>query len=487
MAVALVSKGTASATGGTGTGPPANITPTLPASIAANDICIAMCLVGAISNSVCGRIGCPSDWEEIAQFAFLTGSSRIGQIGWFWKRMSGGESGTITFSTTFTMTSSVEHTFHGNIYRLTGCPTTGVPWLGLATNGTLTGTTITYNAIFTNQSADITLLAFVGQLDDTPGASTPSTYSATVAIDTNTTNFDTQLAVFDKTGATTTGSTTSANGESAGWGALHMAFHSSAQAEVSPLAFRGQASHETSGTTVSVSPTITIPVGALAVATGVSDNTATASGETTEHTVTDSVGNTWTRLIEAARANGAAADGVTGSVWLTKVTTQIGTSDTVTLTLGTARDAKAIGLYRALVHPGRTFTLVDNNFATGSSSSPSVSSGDIGAGDWLFLTGCAIEGGPPASTTTSQGAFFPQGGFVNSVADGLLAATTGLSGTNNVRIAAGSIYQQNVSSTTYSTTLGASADWAQLVAWLQSASDTPGGGTRRNLTLLGVS
>lgn len=119
---------------------------------------------------------------------------------------------------------------------------------------------------------------------------------------------------------------------------------------------RGSATDKVSGLTVGVSPSTAIAVGQIAFAVAATDNTTLITGASTDHTsVTDTDGHTWAKVYErTVTAAGVAEDGVTASLWWTKVVSEIGLADTVTLTLGTARVAKVIGLFEATVDAGMT-------------------------------------------------------------------------------------------------------------------------------------
>jgi hypothetical protein len=136
----------------------------------------------------------------------------------------------------------------------------------------------------------------------------------------------------------------------------------------SAVTARGSAVSNTNGTTLSRSPTANITVGKIAFAVCGSDNDATTDSDTTFHAVTDSVGNTWARLKERTETDGAAGDGVVASIWWTKVGTQIGTGDSVTLTLGVAETDKVIVLFEATVGAGKTIALEQAVAANGAIS-----------------------------------------------------------------------------------------------------------------------
>lgn len=98
------------------------------------------------------------------------------------------------------------------------------------------------------------------------------------------------------------------------------------------------------GATLAFSPTSAVPVDKLAVLFAVWDNTdGTNADDTTFLTVTDSKGHTWIRAGEGQYSAGVALDGVLAGIFYTLVTTQIETTDTITIThssaLGVAKGA----------------------------------------------------------------------------------------------------------------------------------------------------
>lgn len=121
---------------------------------------------------------------------------------------------------------------------------------------------------------------------------------------------------------------------------------------------RGSGSEKVSDTSFGISPSAAITVGKIAFLLAVTDNTPTTDGVSTDHTgVADTDGHTWTKVFERTNSTGAAADGATASLWWTKVTSEIGTGDVVTLTIGTARTAKILGLFEVSVGAGNTIAL----------------------------------------------------------------------------------------------------------------------------------
>jgi hypothetical protein len=121
---------------------------------------------------------------------------------------------------------------------------------------------------------------------------------------------------------------------------------------------RGTASERTSDTSIAVSPGTAIAVGQLAFLTTLGDNISTTTGASTDHSVADSVGNTWTKAFEYTYSPGGAAnDGMTVSVWYTVVETEIGTGATVTTTFGSAILSKTTHLGEATIGAGNTISV----------------------------------------------------------------------------------------------------------------------------------
>ena len=88
-----------------------------------------------------------------------------------------------------------------------------------------------------------------------------------------------------------------------------------------------------SDTSLAASPTGAVAVGLLAILCVIWDNVdGTNANDTTILSVADSKGNTWLRAGEAQYSAGAALDGVLTAVFYSVITTQIETSDTITIT-----------------------------------------------------------------------------------------------------------------------------------------------------------
>jgi hypothetical protein len=91
------------------------------------------------------------------------------------------------------------------------------------------------------------------------------------------------------------------------------------------------------GTTLAFAPTSTVSTGVLAIVLANWDNVSTTNADdTTLMGVTDTKGNTWIRAAEAQYSLSAIRDGVLNGVFYSVITTDILTSDTVTVTVASS-------------------------------------------------------------------------------------------------------------------------------------------------------
>jgi len=114
----------------------------------------------------------------------------------------------------------------------------------------------------------------------------------------------------------------------------------------------------TSSTTFTLTTaTNTLASGDFAVLTVTTDNTATADGDSTDHTsVAGGTGN-WSKIGEYTNGNGAAAAGVTTSLWLFEATGAMAVGTVITITLGTARVDKVASFWKFTVAAGKILEL----------------------------------------------------------------------------------------------------------------------------------
>lgn len=186
---------------------------------------------------------------------------------------------------------------------------------------------------------------------------------------------------------------------------------------ITAVTLRGEAGAR-STTALSVSPTAAITVGKIAFAACIADNSQTTDGASTTHAVTDTDGHTWTRLFEETETDGVAADGVTMSLWATKVTAEIGTGDAVSFDPADAgSSARGIVIFEATFGAGQTFAIQDKAYARGTQE---VAIAGLPSREYLLVNFVGAEGEDQASTADAD---------YTKLSD-LASSTTGASDTN---------------------------------------------------------
>ncbi len=160
---------------------------------------------------------------------------------------------------------------------------------------------------------------------------------------------------------------------------------------------QGTASENTSDNAIAMSPATEIPIDAIVFVAVVSDNIATTDGNSNTHTsITDTDTHTYTNLYEWTETSGSANDGVTISLWATKVTVAIGTGDVITANFSAAITAKAMGVAEFSVAAGKTFSAADQQGAgdpADASISVAISGLSSAARLWLAAVGVEADAG----------------------------------------------------------------------------------------------
>lgn len=193
---------------------------------------------------------------------------------------------------------------------------------------------------------------------------------------------------------------------------------------ISAVFGRGLAFERVSDTTLTISPSSAITVGKIACITVAADNIATTDGASTDHSVSDTDGHTWTKIFEETESSGAATDGVTVSLWMTKVTSEIGTGDVVTITFGSAILCKVAHIWEFTVDSGNTFALqavVHGHNDTGAGTETSGALSGMPSREYLF---CGTLGAENETVSIIEDADYTE---VNSEAR---SSTTGAADTN---------------------------------------------------------
>lgn len=216
---------------------------------------------------------------------------------------------------------------------------------------------------------------------------------------------------------------------------------------------RGSGSLATSNTTLVVTPATYPAAGSTLVLVHGRDNSGASGVAAVVTSVVDSKGNTWTRQHQTNRtAAGAANDGVTLEIWVTRQNVgTLASPDTITFTLATATANKTWALWEITAGASLYPQFADTGTGgTGASTTPSVTSNSIPTGD-LIIGAVAYEYGqaPAASDTdTSNGSWSTrQNANVGTT-------TTGGSICTQTKVATGAGTQ------TYNPTYTNSSDWA---------------------------
>jgi hypothetical protein len=205
---------------------------------------------------------------------------------------------------------------------------------------------------------------------------------------------------------------------------------------------------KTSGTTHGRTYASTVVVGTVVIVEWVTDNFSTSAGDTTEHSsVTDTQGNTYTKLFERTTTAGVAGDGVTRSVWITQITTQVTTADTATLTIANAVTAKVVRGLGRTVTGGNTWQNDGVTHATGSDTAPTVTSATLSSIERLWVGLVGWEG--ISTNFSTEDADYTDGGS---------GGTTGDADATNVAAHVGSRVA-TITADTYAVVLGATRDW----------------------------
>jgi hypothetical protein len=177
-----------------------------------------------------------------------------------------------------------------------------------------------------------------------------------------------------------------------------------------------------SDTTLAFLPSAAVPTTKLAILPVIWDNVSTSSADdTTFLSVSDTKSNTWLRAAESQYSAGGVLDGLLAGIFYSTITTQIETTDTITITstaVGTAKGATLVTFNR---DTAKTVGVAGRGYQRiAASTSYSASVSGLASEEHLWIGLNAIEGDPTntngadvAYTLITQGAgnsFGPAGG-----------------------------------------------------------------------------
>lgn len=156
--------------------------------------------------------------------------------------------------------------------------------------------------------------------------------------------------------------------------------------------------------------TNSLAAGDYGILTVVTDNIATADGETNTHTSVSGGTGTWSKIGEYTNSpGGVAADGVTTSLWLFASSGTNGTGTGIAVNLSANCQDKVGSFYKFTVASGTTlavgtgFTNPIVNEVTASNGFGSVAFSGLTNQEWLFFRGLGKEANSTTALTVSSG------------------------------------------------------------------------------------
>ncbi len=160
---------------------------------------------------------------------------------------------------------------------------------------------------------------------------------------------------------------------------------------ISGVTDRGKTSNVTNNDTITDSPDAAIAVDKIAWVSVAANNHQASDGASTDHTITDTDTHVWTKVFEHTNAGGGTDSGVTVSLWLTKVTSEIGTGDVITCTFPGSNTDKVIFIGEFTVGAGNTFAIEDVAHALGDGGQ-SVTLSSLTSREYLLFGTLGREG-----------------------------------------------------------------------------------------------
>lgn len=151
------------------------------------------------------------------------------------------------------------------------------------------------------------------------------------------------------------------------------------------------------GTTLAcVTPAAQLDSANVGVAWIALDNNCTADGQTSEVSgIADTGSNTWVKLGEYCNTSaGAANDGVTVSLWITKATGNVAaTTGSYTITLANSKTSKAASFFEFSVAGGNTYQLAGSlqTLAEQATSAGSMAISGLSSAERLYLRAFASQ------------------------------------------------------------------------------------------------
>ena len=176
---------------------------------------------------------------------------------------------------------------------------------------------------------------------------------------------------------------------------------------------RGTGTHNTGATTLVCSPTSTIAAGSMGILAVSLDNAGSGGASViSPASVTDSVGNIWTRRQNPIFDNGAASAGIEGVIYTAHIVTQLTSGNNVTITWSPAASpvAKAYTFTEVTPGAGNRMEYLTGGTATGAAAANltmslgTVTSGDVGFAAYFSENVAAVT----ADSDTTNGSWSTQ-------------------------------------------------------------------------------
>ena len=222
---------------------------------------------------------------------------------------------------------------------------------------------------------------------------------------------------------------------------------------------RGTGTNNSSATTFTLSPASNFTAGSIAVIAIAADNAHSGGTQYTTWTVTDTLGNTWTRRQTALIDPGAANAGHVGAFFDTVMDGGVlQTSTTITVTFDTASTAETWTLMEVIGASGTTPTFVTSGTGTSGTgtTSPTITTGSIRSGD-MVIGGLFLEAG--TTETITQDGDSTNGSWSTQQTAEIGSTTSGSNIATQRKVVTATATQ------TYNPTLGIAGDLC--LAWVQ--------------------
>jgi hypothetical protein len=189
------------------------------------------------------------------------------------------------------------------------------------------------------------------------------------------------------------------------------------------------------------------------------DNNATTDGDFTEvASVVDSQLNSYNKIIEQTNGQGVAADGITCSLWYSKIATTLAIGATITVTTANTVTSKAVSAWEFTVTAGATVSIEGTTSAVGDGADPAAMTiSGLADQEYLWFAAHAVE-------AAATGTYAAEAGYTLIAENG----TTGGGAATNIWVT-GAFLILSATTDTYDASTVTDRDHAQVYAVLKEA------------------